>query len=258
MEAAASEGDAGLGAGVLTGERDGSAPRGDFSALATPAMPWRSLVSGAITGSDEERELQRRLLVRYWKPIMAEIRWGWKRDLDEASALTRIFVWEQINRSGQGVGETGFRHHLAGQLEAFRPRVEGGALPRASKSEIDAALPPALMVEAAALAASPEDSLTTFEWNWIVLTLRRALRELEQDLERSGDEQSLEIFARRDLRGDAADPAALAAELDLAADQYRRRLDAVRRRYRQLVSLQIDEYALDAAEARRELDWMLS
>lgn len=217
-----------------------------------------SVVTRAGGGSREACDALESLCASYWYPLYAFAR---RRGLDHHAAqdLVQAFFARLIEgRDLAGVDpargrfrsflRTGLSNFLANQWDRERAAKRGGAQRRLSIDEAEAER------RYAGDFSAEVSAETIFERQWARELLARVLASLEIEWTRAG---RAALFARLRpyLTGEASETrqAEIARELSLSENAVRIALHRLRKRYGELVRLEIAETVSDPADIEREL-----
>ena len=234
--------------------RDGSSAEARDRFLTTR---W-SLVSRAGSRSGEARDALESLCSSYWYPLYAFAR---RRGLDHHAAqdavqgfFARLIEKEDLQTADRSRGR--FRSFLLASLSNFlanvrdRERAEkrGGARARLS---IDEAAAERRFASELAVPGTPERQ---FEREWAREILARSLAALEAEWDRAGRR---ELFGRLKpyltAEASAADQAAIAAELSKTENAVRIALHRLRKRFGELLRIEVADTVLDGGDVETEL-----
>jgi RNA polymerase sigma-70 factor (ECF subfamily) len=217
-----------------------------------------SLVARAGSGSQQARDALETLCEGYWYPLYAFAR---RRGLDHHAAqdavqafFARLIEKQDLAAADRARGRfrsfllAALSHFLANEWDRQRAQKRGGARQRLSIDEAQAEL---RYASEFAIEGSPE---TLFERQWARALLARALAAQEAEWTRAG---RAALFARLKpyLTADGSDTthAEIAQELSLTENAVRIALHRLRKRYGELVRLEVAETVADPADVEREL-----
>ncbi len=221
-----------------------------------------SLVARAGSGSVDARDALESLCAGYWYPLYAFAR---RRGLDHHAAqdavqgfLARLIEKRDLQAADQARGRfrsfllAGLSNFLANLWDKERAEKRGGSLARVS---IDEAAAEARYAGELAVSASPE---SCFEREWAREVLARSLAALETEWDRAGKR---ELYARLKpfltAEASAADQASIAADLSKTENAIRIALHRLRKRFGELLRLEISDTVADPKEIEAELDDLL-
>jgi RNA polymerase sigma-70 factor (ECF subfamily) len=217
-----------------------------------------SLVARATSASSEARDALESLCAAYWYPLYAFAR---RRGLDHHAAQDAVqafFARLLEKRDLDAVDRTRGRfrsflssalaNFLANQWDSERREKRGGSSKRLS---IDEALAEKRWSSELARDLPPDKM---FDRQWAREVLDRALAELESEWTKA---RRAPLFARLKpyLTGDAdaARQSAIAKELELSENAVRIALHRLRKRYGELLRLEVAETVADESDVDREL-----
>ena len=217
-----------------------------------------SLVARAGGDPREARDALEHLCGAYWYPLYAFAR---RRGLDHHAAqdavqafFARLIEKQDLAAADRARGRfrsfllASLSHFLANEWDRERAQKRGGARRRLSIDEAQAEL---RYADEFAIEGSPE---TLFERQWARALLARALAAQEAEWTRAG---RAALFARLKpyLTADGSDTthAEIAQELSLTENAVRIALHRLRKRYGELVRLEVAETVADPADVEREL-----
>ncbi len=221
---------------------------------AFPATRW-SIIRQAAGGSaaDSRRALDE--LVRlYWKPVYAYLRATRTMSNDDAKDLTQEFLAAAI--------EGGFFARVPGDLASFRRYLRGALRLFLLEHRRDAsaekrgggrAVVPLDDDEAPAPGATPEEA---FDAGWAHALLDQAVRDLRDELDRSGKSAHFGLFDRYDLNPPASGAptyADLAREFGLKETDVTNHLRACRQRLRELIEKRVRDTLGPDGDAAAEI-----
>lgn len=221
-----------------------------------------SVVARAGSGSREAREALESLCAGYWYPLYAYVR---SRGLDHHAAqdavqgfFARLVEKQDLAAADRARGR--FRSFLLASLSNFlanawdRERAEkrGGALARLS---IDEAQAQSRYAVDFAVSDAPEK---LFERQWARELLARSLSALEKEWKRAGREA---LFARLKpfLTGEASgmEQAVIASELGFSENAVRIALHRLRKRFGELLRMEVADTVSDPEDVEGELQELL-
>jgi RNA polymerase sigma-70 factor (ECF subfamily) len=203
---------------------------------------------------DARRAAMERLLGRYWNPVYAVFRRGWRQSPEDAQDLTQDFLAsvvedpEMVERFEPERGR--FRAYLKTCINNFmrdvlksRGRMKRGGDARTVPLDTGLAV-------ADRHAPAPDE---IFDDAWRSEILARALDRLERRLTATGRRTVFDVFHRYEL-----DPAAsygkVGEELGLTAFTVKNHLTRAREEFRRAVTDVVGEYAPQGEALRSELD----
>lgn len=221
-----------------------------------------SVVSRASSGSRDAREALESLCAAYWFPLYAYAR---RRGLDHHAAqdavqgfFARLIEKQDLASADRTRGR--FRSFLLAALSNFlanewdkeRAEKRGGALARLS---IDDAAAERRYASDLSDESSPEQR---FEREWAREVLSRALSALESEWKRAG---KIDLFERlKPFLTEAADggtESRIAAELSKSENAVRIALHRLRKRFGELLRLELLETVADAGDVEAEIGHLL-
>ena len=183
----------------------------------------------------------------YWKPVYAFIRATRGYSNEDAKDMTQAFFEELMDRrflerASPDLGT--FRSYLRGAVPLFllNPHERGRALTRGGGRRILALDDEPLDAPASPPDLAPEDS---FDRQWCLILVTRALEELREELDRSDRTVYYRAFERYSLQPASEDPhtyAQVAAELGLKESDVGNYLTACRKRLREILTNRIRDY----------------
>lgn len=226
-----------------------------------PATRWSLVRAAADHDSPACRAALDHLCELYWKPAYAYIRAVRNASVEEAKDLTQAFFLEMmeggmLERYSPDLGS--FRGYLRGAMSLFlrdtnrrQTRLKAGGGQR--------------IVSLNALVAEPggdpaRDPENAFEEEWIRTLLDHCLRDLQEDLTRTGREIAYRIYERYEVDPPVEGEATygeLAREFGMTEQDVASALRLARRKLRTLLVERIRDYASDEKEAAEELDRIL-
>jgi RNA polymerase sigma-70 factor (ECF subfamily) len=221
-----------------------------------------SLVARAGSDSVDARDALESLCTGYWYPLYAFAR---RRGLDHHAAqdavqgfLARLIEKHDLRSADQARGRfrsfllAGLSNFLANLWDRERAEKRGGSLSRLS---IDEAAAESRYAGELAVPGSPE---TCFEREWAHEVLARSLAALASEWDRAGKR---ELFARLKpfltAEATAADQASIAADLSKTENAIRIALHRLRKRFGELLRLEVADTVADPGEVEAELEDLL-
>jgi len=221
-----------------------------------------SLVARAGSGSVDAREALESLCASYWYPLYAFAR---RRGLDHHAAqdavqgfFARLIEKHDLQSADQARGRfrsfllAGLSNFLANLWDRERAEKRGGSLARLTIDE--AAAEKRYAVELA-VQGSPE---SCFEREWAREVLARSLASLEAEWDRAGKR---ELFARLKpfltAEATAAAQAAIASDLSKTENAVRIALHRMRKRFGELLRLEVADTVADSGDVEAELEDLL-
>ena len=217
-----------------------------------------SVVSRAGSGSRDAREALESLCAAYWFPLYAYAR---RRGLDHHTAqdavqgfFARLIEKRDLASADRTRGR--FRSFLLAALSNFlanawdkeRAQKRGGSL---AKLSMDAAEAERRFADDFAVPGGPEK---LFDRQWARELLARARKDLAGEWERAGRADlflRLEPFLAEEAGGEAQ--AAIAAEFGKSENAVRIALHRLRKRFGELLRLEVADTVADPGEVEREL-----
>jgi RNA polymerase sigma-70 factor (ECF subfamily) len=217
-----------------------------------------SIVARAGGDPREAREALEHLCASYWYPLYAFAR---RRGLAHHAAqdsvqafFARLIEKQDLSLADPARGRfrsfllAALSHFLANESDRERAQKRGGDRARLSIDELEAER------RYTADLATPETPERLFERQWARELLARALAALESEWNRAGRSA---LFARLKpfLTGDATEAmqSEIAAALSLTPNAVRIALHRLRKRYGELVRIEVADTVADPADVEREL-----
>ena len=221
-----------------------------------------SLVTRAGSSSGDARAALETLCGTYWYPLYAFAR---RRGLDHHAAqdgvqgfFARLIEKEDLRSADRSRGR--FRSFLLAGLSNFLANLHdretaekrGGSLTRIS---IDEAVAARRFADGLAIDGSPE---ACFDREWAREVLARALAALDSEWDRAGKRELL-VRLKRFLTAEAtaADQASIAADLAKSENAIRIALHRLRKRFGELLRLEVAETVAEPSEVEAELEDLL-
>lgn len=221
-----------------------------------------SLVARAGSKSGDARDALETLCATYWYPLYAFAR---RRGLDHHAAqdavqgfLARLIEKEDLKAADRSRGrfrsflQAGLANFLANLRDKDGAEKRGGTLARFS---IDEAAAERRFADGLAVEGSAE---ACFDREWASEVLGRSLAALEAEWERAGKR---ELFARLKpfltAEAGAATQAAIATELAKTENAVRIALHRLRKRFGELLRLEVAETVAEPGEVEAELEDLL-
>ena len=221
-----------------------------------------SLVARAGSDSAGARDALESLCAGYWYPLYAFAR---RRGLDHHAAqdavqgfFARLIEKHDLQAADQARGRfrsfllAGLSNFLANLWDKERAEKRGGSLARLS---IDEAAAETRFAGELAVSGSPE---SCFEREWAREVIARSLAALETEWDRAGKR---ELFARLKpfltAEATAADQASIAADLSKTENAIRIALHRLRKRFGELLRLEVGGTVADPREVEAELEDLL-
>lgn len=221
-----------------------------------------SLVARAGSGSADARDALESLCAGYWYPLYAFAR---RRGLEHHAAqdavqgfFARLIEKHDLRTADQARGRfrsfllAGLSNFLANLWDKERAEKRGGSLARIS---IDEAAAERRYAVELSVTGSPE---SCFEREWAREVLARSLSALESEWDRAGKRA---LFARlkRFLTAEAtaAEQASIAADLSKTENAIRIALHRLRKRFGELLRLEVADTVADPKEVEAELEDLL-
>jgi RNA polymerase sigma-70 factor (ECF subfamily) len=211
--------------------------------------------------SDPEKEISL-LVARYWKPVYACVRIGWKRSNEDAKDLTQEFFLFLIEGGALKAADptrgrfrtylkTVLRNFLTGEHRKGTAVKRGGGLKGIAIDTVDA--------ETRFSAPSSADPESVFDLEWARTLVSEALTEVGASLLASGREVHWKVFEAHDLAEGPEGPSyiGVANQFALTEHQVKNILQETRRRIRDSLILKIREYALNEEELWEELQYLM-
>jgi RNA polymerase sigma factor (sigma-70 family) len=213
-----------------------------------PTTCWAEVLAAGRPDA-RGRDLLERLLITYWKPVLAYIQCAWRCDLETAKDLTQAFFAKLIDKQALSrIRQLGsFRGYLKRSIKHFLidvRRSEEARRPGGRAIPID---------EAEASAGGGESPDEAYEREWVGCVLNDAIRDLQEHLERDGKSLYREAFRLYCLEGGTETYRDVADRLGLKESDVRNYLSYCRSALRGLVRGRIREYTGDESEVEEEL-----
>lgn len=238
-------------------EPDTSSPRIGERFLTTR---W-SIVARAASGSREARDALESLCASYWYPLYAYAR---RRGLDHHAAqdgvqgfFARLIEKQDLATVDRSRGRfrsfllAALKNYLSNEWDRERAHKRGGGFTRLSYDEADAQR---RYQSDLAVSDAPEKA---FERQWAREVISRALAALESEWRHAKREA---LFARLkpslvgpEQSGGGAPQSAIARELGLTENAVRIALHRLRKRFGELLRLEVAETVADPDDVEREL-----
>ena len=221
-----------------------------------------SLVARAGSGSVDAREALEGLCASYWYPLYAFAR---RRGLDHHASqdavqgfLARLIEKQDLQAADPSRGRfrsfllAGLSNFLANLWDRERAEKRGGSLVRLS---IDEAAAEKRYAGELSVEGSPE---SCFEREWAREVLARSLAALESEWERAGRRDlfvRLKPFLTAEATAEAQ--AAIAVDLSKTENAVRIALHRMRKRFGELLRLEVADTVADPKEVEAELEDLL-
>lgn len=228
-----------------------------------PPTSWSAIRHASDPGSPEYARHLEALIRRYWRPVYCLIRFGWRRDADDAKDLTQEFFADVVldrallassapeRGSFRGLVRTAVTRFMHNVVRDAGRRKRGGAAHVLSLSEVDLE-----RLEAPANVDSPE---AIFDAAWNRGVLADAVERLRTSFVETGRATAFEAFRLHDLASDEPAPtyAAIGEALSLSVPQVKHALRLARAELHRIVTEIVREYVADPDEMEPELRALL-
>ena len=224
-----------------------------------PSTQWSLVVSAGDRSTDQSRSALEKLCRAYWKPLYAYARR--RADEHEAQDLTQAFFERLLDKNYLAQADpargrfrafliTAFKHFLSNQWDKQRALKRGGA-----KLTV-----PLHFSEAATI--EPETTLTAeqiFDQQWAVTLLDRVLQRLQREFRRAGKAEQFDVLSPFVTAGSSTVSYTDAAQrLNLSEPGVRMAASRMRKRYRELLRVEISNTITDPSEVDDELRHLFS
>jgi RNA polymerase sigma-70 factor (ECF subfamily) len=226
-----------------------------------PSTVWPAIERLKKGEGDPEKEIAQ-IVSRYWKPVYACVRIGWKRTNEDAKDLTQEFFLFLIEGGALKAADpargrfrtylkTVLRNFLTGEHRKGTAVKRGGTLKGVAIDVADA--------ETRFSAPASADPEAVFDLEWARALVSEALTEVGAGLIAGGREVHWKVFEAHDLAEGADAPSYqdIAVRFALTEHQVKNILQETRRRIRDSVILKIREYALNEEELWEELQYLM-
>jgi RNA polymerase sigma factor (sigma-70 family) len=231
------------------------------------ATRW-TLVLRAKGDSPEARAALSELCDAYYNPVLAFLRKERRSD-DEARELAQDFFARILSSSGfAGADQTRgrFRSYLLGALKHFlvesrlraqRQKRGGGIAPESLDAVSACETNPGVELQVADHSIASPDS--TFDREWALEVMRRALLALEQELTAKGKREQFQLLKPWLAAEDAATSQAEAAQrLGMTEGAFKVAVHRLRKRFGELVRAEIAQTLRNPAQVEEELSHLIA
>lgn len=224
---------------------------------------WTVVLRARDASEPDRREALERLFQIYWKPIYFLIRRT--EDPETAQDITQGFFTAFLERDLLKSVErekgkfrsflcVALRHYRCDEADRARAEKRGGGRPVLSldfkRAETEFSREP----------ASPDSPERTFQRQWALEVIRRALQALREESEASDrltEFQALSLYLSAGGKGSPTHEE-IARRLGLSESDVNNRVHRLRLRYRELILEEIRSYTENDEEARQELRELFS
>jgi RNA polymerase sigma factor (sigma-70 family) len=244
------------------GQGDSQVPRSNFI-----ATRW-TLVLRAKGDTPEARAALSELCDAYYNPVLAFLRRE-RTSEDEARELAQEFFARILSGSGfAGADQTRgrFRSYLLGALKHFliesrlrtqRQKRGGGIVPESLDAVSTSETNPGVELQVADQSVASPDS--TFDREWALEVMRRALLALEQELGAKGKREQFQILKPWLAAEEAATSQAEAAQrLSMTEGALKVAVHRLRKRFGELVRAEIAQTLRNPAQLEEELAHLIA
>jgi RNA polymerase sigma factor (sigma-70 family) len=222
---------------------------------------WSVVLHAKDPSSPKRREALEKLIQTYWKPLYFFVRRKGK-NAEESKDLTQGFFAELLAKDYLKTLDpdrgkfrsfllSAFKHYMADQYDHDRALKRGGGRPVLS---LDFEL-----AESERLKADSEPD-QAYRRDWAVQVMGQAMETVQASYRESGRGDEFAQFKAHltSLHPQGATYETLAASLGISVDDVRNRIRTARTRYREAILEVIRSYTDSTAEAREELQDLLS
>lgn len=227
-----------------------------------PPTSWSAIRHAQDPASPDYARHLERLVELYWRPVFWVIRWGWKKQPEDARDLTQDFfarvVFDQKIVSTYVPERGSFRALLRAALSHFMLNVQRDAHRDKRGGHLSFVTTSAMEDDGHELssnAASPEE---LFDSAWTDLVLRRAVAETERRLRSEGKVSAAEIWRAYDLDEEGQSYAELGEKHSLTVPQVKHALIAAREAFREAVTGIVRTYVDGPEELAAEVRGLIS